>query len=496
MQIRGGGGAVKMTFRVLALAGTLIATGWTVDAGAAGILPPNNPSANIAPSSSDFLTSIDTARAAEGVAPMAISEGMVESLPIPEQVFIIVNLERVDRGEPPIEYMTSELSSYAQTGANEGTDPPFPSTLTGVGAFGWGGAIWAGGVSNVIEADYYWMYDDGWGGLLSATSNAACNLLNLGECWGHRDIILHQYANCPDGSAPVLSMGAAYSQSGYIGGSMAGEMVSDCSGVPSDVTMTWDEVYTQVVAAARVIGIAAMPNGQGYWEAQADGDVTAFGSAQNYGSMVGQTLNSPIVGIATTPSGLGYWLVAADGGIFNFGNAVFYGSAGALPLVQPIVGMTSTPDGRGYWLVASDGGIFAYGDAHFHGSMGGKRLNQPIVGMAADQQTGGYWLVASDGGIFSFGAPFFGSTGDIALTKPIVGMEALESGTGYRFEASDGGVFDFGQAVFEGSMGGTSLVAPVVGMVEDLLNGGYWLVAQDGGIFNFGGAPYLGRLLL
>ena len=59
------------------------------------------------------------------------------------------------------------------------------------------------------------MYDDGWGG--SSTTNVACSLVNLSGCWGHRDIILHQFANCPTGP-PVLSMGAAYSSSGLRGG--------------------------------------------------------------------------------------------------------------------------------------------------------------------------------------------------------------------------------------------------------------------------------------
>ena len=43
----------------------------------------------------------------------------------------------------------------------------------------------------------------------------------------------------------------------------------------------------------------------------------------------GLTLNAPIVGMAATPDGGGYWLVAADGGIFSYGDARFYGSAGA-----------------------------------------------------------------------------------------------------------------------------------------------------------------------
>ena len=85
--------------------------------------------------------------------------------------------------------------------------------------------------------------------------------------------------------------------------------------------------------------------------------------------------NAPIVGIAATPDGKGYWEVASDGGIFAFGDAGFYGSMGGKPLNAGVVGIAATPDGKGYWEVASDGGIFAFGDAGFYGSMGGKSLN-------------------------------------------------------------------------------------------------------------------------
>ena len=61
---------------------------------------------------------------------------------------------------------------------------------------------------SALESDYYWMYDDGWGGSTAATVNGACSPLSPGGCWEHRDIILHEYANCPSGP-PVLSMGAA-----------------------------------------------------------------------------------------------------------------------------------------------------------------------------------------------------------------------------------------------------------------------------------------------
>ena len=226
-----------------------------------------------------------------------------------------------------------------------------------------------------------------------------------------------------------------------------------------------------------LVGMAATPDGKGYWLVASDGGIFTFGDAAFYGSTGALTLNKPIVGMAATPDGKGYWLVASDGGIFTFGDAAFYGSTGALTLNKPIVGMAATPDGKGYWLVASDGGIFTFGDAAFYGSTGALTLNKPIVGMAATPDGKGYWLVASDGGIFTFGdAAFYGSTGALTLNKPIVGMAATPDGKGYWLVASDGGIFTFGDAAFYGSEGATQLTAPAVGMAAVPGGGGYWLV--------------------
>jgi hypothetical protein len=204
-------------------------------------------------------------------------------------------------------------------------------------------------------------------------------------------------------------------------------------------------------------------------------------------------LDHPIVGMAATPDGGGYWEVASDGGIFAFGDAGFYGSEGGQPLDHPIVGMAATPDGGGYWEVASDGGIFAFGDAGFYGSEGGQPLDHPIVGMAATPSGHGYWLVGSDGGIFSFGdAAFRGSTGGIGLNRPIVGMAATPSGQGYWLVGSDGGIFSFGDAAFWGSTGSLQLDKPVVGMA--VAPGGYWEIASDGGIFSLGSARFEGSV--
>jgi hypothetical protein len=487
---RGGGSRIVATLVALValfmMAGTVAVSTITQSiplAGAAGILPPANPAANTPQSSPDWLASIDNARALEGVGPMPLNEAEFAQLPAAEQLFIAFNLERIGRGLPPIMYMTSQLNEYAAQGAARAGDPSVPTGVTGGAPVASSSAVWAGEVASPLAADYYFMYLDGPG----TDSNLAC--MHGADCWIHRDAILHAYPGCGAGP-PVLSMGAAVDPAGYPGGSMAAVMVSSCA-EPADVTLTWPEALWST-SPTRVVGLAALPNGTGYWEAEAGGTVAALGKAPNDGSVTG-ALNAPIVGMAATPDGGGYWLVGADGGVFSFGDAHFYGSTGSLRLNQPIVGMAATPDGKGYWLVAADGGMFSYGDAVFHGSMGGKPLNEPVVGIAADGATGGYWEVAADGGIFSFDAPFLGSTGSMRLNQPIVGMEGTPNGLGYRFVAADGGIFSYGTATFQGSTGALALVAPMVGVAADDATGGYWMAAADGGIFNYGGAPYLGR---
>ena len=189
-----------------------------------------------------------------------------------------------------------------------------------------------------------------------------------------------------------------------------------------------------------------------------DGGIFAF-DAPFDGSMGGLHLNAPIVGMAALPNGGGYWLVGADGGIFAFG-APFDGSMGGKALDAPIVGITATSDGGGYWFVGADAGIFNFGDAAYDGSMGGKALNAPIVGMDTNGSSGGYWLVGSDGGIFAFGTPFYGSMGGLTLQKPMVGIAYDGYEGGYWTVAADGGVFAF-VAPFLGSIAGSANPYPV-----------------------------------
>ncbi len=142
-----------------------------------GTLPPTNPPANIPPASSDILVATNDARADEGVGPMNLNVTAFDALPVPEQVFVVENLERTGRGEPPISAMTTQLDSYAQAGAANSRDPTHPLTLTGGGVVIQGGSIWAGGSLSTLFVNYLWMYEDGWGGSAAATTNEDCSPL-------------------------------------------------------------------------------------------------------------------------------------------------------------------------------------------------------------------------------------------------------------------------------------------------------------------------------
>jgi hypothetical protein len=548
----------------IAAAAALLPLAQQHPAGAA-IVPPQSPSSNIFPAPGYFgpcgsvalpnlycpagLTTLYGDRQAEGVSPMSLPSTWGTLTP-PEQLFVLTNLERIDRGIAPIAGLAANLDAYAQAGANANRDPSFPPYANG------GGGTYAS-TSSLGTAMALWVYDDG-----SSSPNVACPSAGAPGCWAHRNIILGQYA------APSL-MGVGYGHgttqlflsgdtvdrpyftwaqvvpflpggvfpygvnaSVNPGGSQLSTIQLWASGQNMNFNVTQSGgqgIFTLNTTQCNLppgatcniavnftppglgvynatLTVSGGPGGNlsvplrgveshGYHSVASDGGIFSFGDAGFYGSMGGKPLNAPIVAMARTPDGKGYWEVARDGGIFSFGDAVFFGSMGGKPLNAPIVAITPTPDGKGYWEVASDGGIFSFGDAAFHGSRGGQPLNAPIVGMASDATGRGYWEVASDGGIFTYGdAAFHGSTGALPLVRPVVGMAGTPSGGGYWLVASDGGVFNFGDASFQGSMGGRPLVSPVMGIAATTDGGGYWLTASDGGVFNFGDAGFFGSM--
>ena len=144
------------------------------------------------------LAAINHAHALEGVRPMVLPSGFAQ-LSLPEQLFVGVNLERVDRGLPPFGGLTPALNGNAQRGADDADDPPDPGQ-----EYLLSDAEWAGGSSNGLDAVYGWMYDDGFD-----SGNLDCLHRGAAGCWGHRKGILDNF-----GSGANLAMGAAVNTTG------------------------------------------------------------------------------------------------------------------------------------------------------------------------------------------------------------------------------------------------------------------------------------------
>jgi hypothetical protein len=142
-----------------------------------GILPPANPRADCG---GWGLAGIDRCRAAEGVGRLVLPRNW-SALNPDDQLLVLIDLERVNRGLAPIAVLVRPLNQLAQQGAQRQSDPAFPVC----DCFNGGGVIWATvDPPDVLEADELWMYDD-------ASSS-----------WGHRDNILLA------GSALVAGAGA------------------------------------------------------------------------------------------------------------------------------------------------------------------------------------------------------------------------------------------------------------------------------------------------
>ncbi len=138
------------------------------------------------------LAAINNARALEGISAMILPTGYFGLSPT-EQLFVVINLERVARGLAPATATTDQLNSAAQQGAVTNSDPQISNA-----AISWG-ANWAWGEPNVLAADYVWMYDDGFG-----SPNITCNAPSSSGCWGHRKNILVNFGS-----------GATYAGFGY-----------------------------------------------------------------------------------------------------------------------------------------------------------------------------------------------------------------------------------------------------------------------------------------
>lgn len=152
------------------------------------------------------------------------------SLSPAEQTFVVINLERVDRGLRPIAGMVPLLSHVATVSAVAQLDPT-PATallrLLGVHRFQ---VVWADAYG-ALAADYEWMYNDGFDGPL--TTNVGCPFAHAPDCWGHRKAIL-----TPFSGLPTLLAGTGAASAPYGARSVAAILTGGYGGRPH-FTYSW-----------------------------------------------------------------------------------------------------------------------------------------------------------------------------------------------------------------------------------------------------------------
>jgi hypothetical protein len=126
-----------------------------------------------------------------------------------EQSLVLVDLERVSRGEQPVLGLSRAADTMAQRGAQLNQDPMLTNLHAIPGANGAWTANWAAAV-NPLDANYSWMYLDGWAGK-GRTYNYTCTSPTARGCWGHRNDILVNSAVLPCSATNCsLVMGAGY----------------------------------------------------------------------------------------------------------------------------------------------------------------------------------------------------------------------------------------------------------------------------------------------
>lgn len=278
-------------------------------------------------------------------------------------------------------------------------------------------------------------------------------------------------------------------------GRLAGGLVLASSGLlagrpGTPGTTTFDARVTDAlgaVATAQLSVVVAPAAAEGYVTL----DVT--GQAVTYAMSAPPTLTRKswhASGIAATPDGDGYWLVSTTGHVYGVGGARSLGSVPPRMHAGRIAGIAATPDGDGYWLVSATGRVFAFGGAQLLGSIPPRALVGSVTGIAAARTGMGYWLATSTGRVYRFGAARrLGWVTPGTLVGSIVGIAAVPGAPGYWLADANGQVYAYGAArhlaAYAGNPDhGVVAIAPAPADAGP----GYWLLTRSGGVYGFGAA--------
>ena len=188
------------------------------------------------------LQAISHARLTEGLPGLRLPAGW-SRLSSNRQQFVLVNLERVARGLPPLVGLAPALDALAMTGARNQADPVVPAPLNRYAS----GTNWAGDQQPAV-AMYGYMYLDGWGGSPAQTPNLDCSGPGAPGCWGHRNNVLGAY-----GESGL--MGAAAITGGPSGTGSSAQVFLAYNGPPLALSYTW----AQALAAGAGGGLPTDP---------------------------------------------------------------------------------------------------------------------------------------------------------------------------------------------------------------------------------------------
>jgi hypothetical protein len=248
--------------------------------GAAGYVPPTNPRANLSPlprytfvsgttrryvegqklpacwrwgSKAAFVPqpnasacldaeveATNRAHRTEGAAVLVLPRNFSQ-LTVSEQLLVLVDSERVSRGEAPVAGLSKTANAYAQRGAVTKSDPVLPPSSSGVtGVTGTWASNYASAIST-LDANYEWMYVDGWQG--ASTSNDDCTSSTASGCWGHRDNILANDSLMPCNETQCsMVMGAGFVANGAGRGySSYSELLIQVAGAVPPLYYTWND---------------------------------------------------------------------------------------------------------------------------------------------------------------------------------------------------------------------------------------------------------------
>jgi hypothetical protein len=247
--------------------------------------------------------------------------------------------------------------------------------------------------------------------------------------------------------------------------------------------------------------MAVTPDGTGAWLLRSDGSVIVQGGAPRLGDAQGRSYGA--VAIVATRTGQGYWIADAWGDVFHFGDAVDHGnipnSQGYGPTPSTRTGgdssatsMAAVPDGTGYYGLRNDGTVSALGSARLRGSPA-HDPNATWAAIASTPTGQGYWTLDTTGTVRGFGdAAFYGDLSHSASPHPIVDLAPSPTGKGYTLVDETGGIATFGDAHPWGITPPKTTPARIVGITITATGQGYWITATDGTITGYGNATGFG----